>query len=500
MRLRSRLGLQVGLLLVSLSLLHPVLGQTSESSVRAVTAALRAGEFAKALQLLQPALQQAPRNPQLLTLQGLAYSGDGRKKDALGSFRSALKIAPDYLPALEGAAQIEYEAGSLEAVPLLERVLRLRPDEQTSHAMLAVLAYKRGDCATAVRNFEQSGTLASSQPAAWERFGLCLVKVGKLDRAAAVFQTAVEKNGSDSRARYELAVVQLMAENPNGVIATLKPLLDANSTDANVLSLASSAYEAMANTPEAVRTLRQAIVTNPRNTDLYLDFANLSMDHQSFEVGVDVINSGLKVQPGAAPLYVARGILYVQMAKYDEAESDFEKANLLDPKAAIGSVAQGLEAVQNNDPDRALATVRARLAKKPDDAYLLYLQADILTEKGVEPGTPDFAAAVRSAIKAVGLQPSLSSARDVLAKLYLQAGENQSAIEQCRKALSSDAKDQAALYHLIQALRRTGNTQELPELVKRLADLRAESTKKEREHNRYKLVEVAAPPGSPSLQ
>ena len=239
--------------------------------------------------------------------------------------------------------------------------------------------------------------------------------------------------------------------------------------------------------------LRQAIVTDPRDVDLYLDFVNISMDHQSFQVGIDVINSGLKLQPDAAPLYVARGVLHVQLAQYDDAEADFEKANSLDPTQSIGSAAQGLKAVQENDLDRALATVRSKLAKKPNDPFLLYLQADILAQKGTAPGSPDFDSALRSAKKAVELQPGLGAARGVLAKLYLQAGQNQAAAEQCRKALNSDPKDQAALYHLIQALRKTGEKGELPDLLKRLAELRADATRQERVRNRYKLVEESAP-------
>lgn len=474
-----------------------ICAQTGTNSVASITAALRAGEFDEALKLLQPALQRAP-SAQLWTLQGLAYSGQGRPTDALNSFRGALKVSPEYLPALEGAAQIEYDEGNRAAVQHLQTILRLQPNNVTSHAMLAVLDYKLGDCAGAVQHFEHSGSLASSQAAALQEHGACLVKLKQFEKAIAVFRTLMDQNPEDSHARYELAAVQLMAEQPEDAIDTLTPLLQANDPESRILQLASSAYEAAGDTPNAVRTLRQAIVTDPRNTDLYLDFANLSMDHQSFDVGVDVVNSGLKLQPEAAALYVARGILYVQLAKFDEAESDFEKANALDPAGSLGSVAQGLEAVQSNDPDRALATVRAKLARKPNDPYLLYLEADVLTQKGVDSGSPEFAAALRSAKKAVALQPSLSAARDVLAKLYLQSGQNQLAIEQCHKALATDPKDQTALYHLIQGLRKAGAKNEIPDLLKRLAELRAESAKQESEHNRYKLVEQSSARQSPA--
>jgi len=49
------------------------------------------------------------------------------------------------------------------------------------------------------------------------------------------------------------------------------------------------------------------------------------MDHQSFHTGIEMINAGLALQPTSAPLYVTRGILYVQLAEYDQAEADFEK-------------------------------------------------------------------------------------------------------------------------------------------------------------------------------
>jgi tetratricopeptide (TPR) repeat protein len=104
-----------------------------------------------------------------------------------------------------------------------------------------------------------------------------------------------------------------------------------------------------------------------------------------------------------------------------------------------------------------------------------------------------------SAERAVSLQPALAPARGVLAKLHLQAGQYSEAIDQCRKALVSDPQDQTTLYRLIQALRKTGNKAEIPELLKRLATLREQATREERERYRYKLVvgEAPVPPASP---
>jgi tetratricopeptide (TPR) repeat protein len=470
--------------------------QTPPDPTSPIIAALRARDFAQALQLLQPALQQSPKDPRLWSLQGVAFSGQGHKKEALAAFQHALSLAPNFLQALEGAAQIEYEASSDAAIPLLQRILTLRPNDPTSHAMLAVLEYQRGHCAPAVVHFEKAGSLLDSQIDALHAYSTCLMKLKKFDEAATVFQRSLALRPDDQKERRLLASVQLTAHQPQDALATLQPLLESKDPDAETLELAATAYEDARDTPKAVSTLRQAIILDPRNVNLYLDFANVAFNHQSFQVGIDVLSDGLGVLPTASPLYLARGVLHVQLADYDKAEADFQKAYELDPSQSLSSAAQGLAAVQEHDFGRALATVQTKLARKPNDPLLLYLQADILVEKGADPGTPEFDLAMRSAKKAVALQPSLAEAHDVLAKLYLMSGQNQAAAEQCRKALSTNPKNQTAVYHLIQALRKTGDKNQIPDLLKRLAELRAESTKEEREHNRYKLVEETPPNSS----
>jgi tetratricopeptide (TPR) repeat protein len=493
MRLASGLGLLL-LLLVRLSV-FALFAQSGTDPVGEITAALRARDFSTALQLLQPALQHSPNSAQLWTLQALAYSGKGQQKDALAAFRSALKISPDYLPALEGSAQLEYDSGTTAAVPLLQHILRLRPNDPTTHAMLAVIAFKKGDCALAVQHFAQSGSLMDSQPGALQEYGACLMEVKQADKAINVFQRILASHPNDPRARRSLATAQLSAGQAQDAIATLQPLLEAGSPDVKGMQLAAAAYEANKDTPNAVKILHEAIVKEPHNVALYVDFANIAMTHQSFQTGIDMINAGLNLEPKAAELYLARGVLYVQLADYEKAEADFEKAEQLDPHQTLSAAAQSMVAEERNqnDPDRALATVRSKLVKKPGDAFLWYLEAAILAEKAPNPGSAEFQQAMQSGKKAVGLQPSLSAAHNVLAKLYLQAGQVAPAIKECRLVLREHPADQTALYRLVLALRKTNDKTEIPDLLKRLAKARQDATREEVEYNRYKLVTEQGP-------
>jgi tetratricopeptide (TPR) repeat protein len=477
------------LVTLPLVLLAGTLAQTAAVRTDAIASALQNGDYSTALALIRPALLKFPSDAQLWAMQGAAYAGEKNNKEALASFHNALRFSPNYLPALQGAAQIEYEAGSPAAIPLIRQVLRTRPGDQTGHGMLAVLEYRQGNCAAAVPDFEKAGSLFDSQLSALHAYGVCLVRLKQQGRAVAVFQRAAALQPDDPHGRWLLASVQLMAHRPQDALATLEPPLQVSDVDVQTLELASAAYEDAGDTVQSVRTIRQAILLDPGNVNLYLDFAHICFAHDSFQVGIDVMNDGIGVEPSAAPLYLARGVLYVQLAQYDKAEADFDRARELDPRQSLSSAAQGVAALQENDFDRALATVQGKLKLKPNDPLLLYLQADFLLQKGAAPGSSEFQVAERSARKAVSLQPTLAEARDVLAKLYLQTGQYKEAIEQCREALDGDPKNQSAVYHLIQALRKSGNTSEIPELLKRLAQLRDQAAQEESHRNRYKLVE-----------
>jgi tetratricopeptide (TPR) repeat protein len=310
--------------------------------------------------------------------------------------------------------------------------------------------------------------------------------------AAGVFRQLIVLRPGDRRARYSLAVSLIDASSFRDAITVLEPLAGATNPDPIALELISNAHEALGETPQAVALLRQAVLLDPRNVNLYLDFASLSFAHQSFQVGIDVITAGLTQLPESGPLYLARGVLYVQLADYAKADADFDKAERLDPNRASGSVARGLSQIQQNNLDQALVTVRSQLKVNPKDEYLHYVLAELLSRKGAQPDTPEFQEALQAAAEAVRLKPSFVLARDVLSRLYVQAGELDKAIEHCRLALRDDPSDEMALYRLIRALQSSGRADaaaEVPALLKRFTALREEGRQRQARESTYRLVE-----------
>ena len=489
----SRLPARFALLVLALTCdPPPARGADTEDAVRAITAQLRARHFQEALDLARVAEKSAPKEVRILVLEGMALTGLRQDGQALTVFERAIAISPDYIPALEAAVEIEYRTGSPNAQAHLERLLTLRPGEPTAHAMMGALAWKREDCAAAVEHYGQATAAIASQPDALREYGICLARVKRADDAAKVFGQLAVLRPEDKRARYAWAVSLIDAARYRNAIGVLEPLAGGSAPDPIALELTSSAFESMGQTPRAVAALRQAVLLDPRNVELYLDFAALSFTHQSFQVGIDMINAGLTQAGDSAAMYLARGVLYVQLAEYAKADADFDRAERLDPIQGLGSAARGLSMIQQNNLDEALVTVRERLKTNPKDEFQHYLLAELLSRQGVQAGTPEFQQAIDSAREAVRLKPDFPLARDVLSRLYLQSGETGKAIEQCRLALRDDPSDEMALYRLIRALQSAGGdaAQEVPALLKRFTALREEARRRQSQETQYRLVEA----------
>ena len=120
---------------------------------------------------------------------------------------------------------------------------------------------------------------------------------------------------------------------------------------------------------------------------------------------------------------------------------------------------------------------------------LHYVKAETLRQMGVGPGTAEFQQAVQSASVAVRLKPGFAAARNLLGSLYMQENKLPLAAEQFRAVLKEDPADQTAIYRLIQISRKTGRSEDIPGLMKQLAQARITQRESDETARRYRLLE-----------
>jgi tetratricopeptide (TPR) repeat protein len=454
-----------------------------------VVSALQSRDFDSAIRLSRELLQANPGDFKIWTLQGVAYAGSGRAADALRSFKRAQTLSPNYLPALEGEAELEFKARDPAAKLTLQRLLSVKADDPVAHAMLAALAYLDKDCAAVVKHYGQSQQAIQSRPDALQQFGSCLLVVNEPKQAVSVFHQLLVIEPANGIARYNLAASQLAAQFPRDTIATLESLSDPRVPPIRVVELRASAYETLGDTPRAVEILRSAIVENPKEEDLYISFATICLDHRSFDIAVKFLTTGLRELPASFRLYVTRGILNVQLGDYEHAAHDFETGERIDPAHSFGSLAQGLSQMQQSKLEQALTITEAEIKKNPNDAFLQYLKAETLRRQGIEPGSALFNQALLAAQRAVTLNPDLLIARDLLGVLYLKNQRVELARQAFQEVVKRDPTNQSALYHLITLAQKSGEHSAVPDLLKRLAVAKQEAQKEDVRTSQYRILE-----------
>jgi tetratricopeptide (TPR) repeat protein len=445
--------------------------QLAGDDTNTVAHELQQNKNAQAVVIADRILTTRPSDCQVLTLRGIALSREGQVSDAQNSFGRALDSCPDSLPALEGAAQIAYAKRSPAAAGLLHRILLQRPDDQTSHAMLGSLSFQHGDCAAAIEHFERSLPLVQRSGEAQREFGSCLFSQGDHRKAEETFRRIAEQNPSEKNL-LQLAVVQWKSKDFDDALNTLQPLLTSTSADSKTFALAAQIAEEKGDTPRAVEWLHTAILKDPSETANYLLFATISFNHASYQVGIDLVNSGLRQSPESAKLYLARGVLQVQLSNYDAAVADFEKAHALDPKLSFVEDAMGMIHSQQHDWTGSLAIFQREAVEHPQDPLLQYLYAEALSHENGNDSEQNSAKAIAAVKKALELEPDYQPARDLLCTLLLKTNRFAEVIDQAGIALQRDPTDQSALYQEIQAQRRLGNKEAIQPLVSRLEELK----------------------------
>jgi tetratricopeptide (TPR) repeat protein len=450
-------------------------------------ALLQRGDFAGALALAEQALQRSPHDCRLLTIRGLALKDSGKIAGASDAFAGAASFCPTFLPALKGLAELQYAQHSPETANTLQKILALQPENQTSHAMLAVIDAHSGNCVDAVKHFAKAAGLIHSSTTAMTQYGSCLLATDEPEQARDIFRQLLDKQEtSGNRLRYAYACWK--TKHYEDGLQALSPLFHNVSPSPESLTLGARLAESAGDTPRAVDLLQKAIAAKPMDPRNYLIFSEISFNHTSYKVGIDMLNAGIARLPQEARLYLARGVLEVQQSNFETAMTDFRKAHQLDPDLSLAGDAIGIMLDQRHQTAESLAAYAAQAKAHPEDALVQYLYAEALSQSN--PGMKNEVRAIEAARRAVALEPDYQPALDLLCQLEVRAGNLDKALEVAQLAVARNPDDETAIYQEMMAYRRLGKKDEVNQLAAKLKQLKEHQQSAKMN---YQLQEVQAP-------
>jgi tetratricopeptide (TPR) repeat protein len=462
-------------------------------------------EFAAAIDYLDRQLAVAPRDLKALNLLGIALTGAGKRDAANERFRAALAIDPAFYPALKNLAVNEYDAGRhADARGHFEQALKIAPTDEIANLYLAEIHYGAKRRAAALAHYEKSGRRFAQDPRWTLHYGRTLIDAGRTKQAvsmldllpegdgasrfeagvalgqagahaeAARFFGAARKSYKDAYAAgFNEALMRVEAGDNEGAIRVAQELIAEGKALAELYNLASRAYLNAGRVQEAYDALRQATRLEPKAPENYVDLAMICVEHGNFDLGLEIVDIGLRQLPGSWVLYLQRGVLLAMKGLMSEAEKEFESARRFAPDQAVPYAALGMAWIQTGQTEKAVEVLRAELPRRKDHV-IPYIFAVALLRSGVEPASPAAAEAVEALGASIKANPQFAPARAELGRLLLKRDRVDLAIQELEKAAALDPGSTPALYALSQAYRKKGDVARAQELLARVSKLNAQ--------------------------
>lgn len=335
--------------------------------------------------------------------------------------------------------------------------------------------------AAASESKQAQSSYSSSQSAEAEaklQTGIALTRQGKFAEAIPKFLAAQGHVRDEFAADFNLALCYVAIGQPGRAIDLLVALENHGNDTAEINNLLAQAYIGTGQEKQALAAFQQAVAQTPEDEKLYLFLADACMDHESYDLGLQILSTGLQHLPRSGLIHYERGVFFISENQPDSAEKEFRSAEKLAPKSDVFYMAAGQAALLDGNIPEAVRVTREGVHAGFHNFILLALFGTAVGDSGAGPEQSIFSEAEAALEKSISEHPNNAGAHVALAKLYLRANRVKDAIAQLEKARQLAPSDTAVYSHLAVAYRRNGATAKAQEALSILAKLDAQQAAK----------------------
>ena len=313
------------------------------------------------------------------------------------------------------------------------------------------------------------------------RVGAALARRGQFSEAIPHLLAARARLGDDYRANFNLALCYIGTDQLESALPILAALRAQGHDNADVNNLLAQILVAKGEDGEAFTALERASSFTPENEKLYLFVSDACMAKQNYELGLQVVDLGLKNLPDSAWLHYERGMFLALLDQLDSGKNELILTGRIAPASDVAFVAATQEAMLEGHLKEAVRIAREGLGKGHQHFLLLTLLGEALLRSGIIPGQPEFQEAQNVLEKSTVDHPNDQGSQLALGKIYLLAGRLDDAILHLEIARSLNPSDPSAYSHLAVAYRRQGKVEKAEDALTVLAQLNQKQAEKIRQ-------------------
>jgi predicted O-linked N-acetylglucosamine transferase (SPINDLY family) len=311
----------------------------------------QAGDLGRAEAICRDLLRVDPRHADALHLLGVVAFQRNEKVtavDFIGQAIDADRQRPEYHNSLGNVYRTL--GRPVDAIGEFREALRLKPDFSVAYNNLGIVLADCGQDRGAVACFEQAVQLDQRNAQAWMNLGSALLDLGETRDAAACFECAIEAEPNQGQAFERLGRCRSRAGRvEEAIIAYERAVaLQGDSASAPLLKELATGYLQTKRSAQAEAVYRWAIERSPDDSNLFLNLAQSLKDQQKHAEAIDWYRRGIALDPQNAAAHYTLGRALHLSERFEEAIASYQRCLALgyqDAKAAyhLGNACKSLK-------------------------------------------------------------------------------------------------------------------------------------------------------------
>jgi len=360
---------------------------------------MQAGKLDEAMGHFKQALRLKPDYPEALNNLGVALERSGRFPEAIAHYQQALRFKPFYADPYYNLGIVLERSGRVqEAIDCYEQALRLKPNYPEAHNNLGNALVALGRMPEAIGNWEQALRLDPDYAEAHNNLGSAYLGLGRVPEAIKQYEDALRLSPGYAKAHYNLGM----------------------------------ALEAAGRVPEAMGHFEQAVRLKPDFAEAHYNLGNDLLHAGKVEDAIRHYEQALQFKPDYAEAHNNLGAALAEMGKPEAAMQHYERALQLKPDYAEACNNLGTALGRQGRNQEAISYFERALRLKPNYAEAHNNLGTALLELGRVPEAIDHYQ------QAVRLKPDYARVQYNLGTALERAGRVQEAIGHYEQALQLD--------------------------------------------------------------
>lgn len=279
-------------------------------------------------------------------------------------------------------------------------------------------------------------------------------KAGRLDQAAALYDTILAEQPVHAEALHNSALIALQRGDKDVAVRRLRGAIAAAPERAVAHNDLGAALRLAGRLPEAAQALERAVATDPSYADAWNNLGIVRRAMGDLAGARDALSRGVQLKPDFAPAFNALGGVLGALGEAEAARTAFRRAIALNPDYAEALTNLGLSLLDAGQPAEAMApfTKAAELVPARGEVWLNLG----LAQRGCLRANE----AIASFRRAVAASPDLAPAWNALGSALAKEENHQSASEAFGRAAALEPRSADILSNLGLSLSKIGRGDE----------------------------------------